>query len=104
MAWPTAISALRQSQGKRVYAKDPQTDPPALVLEQFRVEPESIWNCFATGNQSMLNDAWFVPDVCKSPLGIWAGLSREGQKLKLCYAGVPTGEFASSWGMNFAMQ
>ena len=103
MAWPTAIPALTGFPGKAVHLSD-LDNVPELHLELFRVDPETIWKCFATGNQAMLDDGWLVPDVCKNPIGIWVGLGRPGQEVKLCYAGNPTGDFAKEWGMNFTLQ
>lgn len=42
----------------------------------------------------MMSDGWFVPDVCLSPAGVWRGLNRPGQERSLCYAGIPSGQFA----------
>jgi hypothetical protein len=55
-----------------------------------------------TGNLSMYDEAWYVPDVCKSPAGIWQGLDRTDQEEAYCYAGVPSGEFSIAHGMAFA--
>lgn len=51
------------------------------------------------GNSSVLEDAWFIPDVCRRPSGIWQGLGRNGQENALIYGGVPTGEFAQDYNM-----
>ena len=45
-----------------------------------------------------MDEAWFVPDVCCDPSGIWRGLDRQGQEGAFCYAGIATGEFAKKNG------
>lgn len=48
----------------------------------------------SVGNRFLYDEVWLVPDVCRSPTGIWKGLNRQDQSEAYCYAGVPTGEFA----------
>lgn len=62
--------------------------PEGEILRHFR----------ETGNQSMFTDAWFIPDVCKTPVAIWQGLERSGQDESLCYSGFPSGDFAAYRG------
>jgi hypothetical protein len=101
MAWLTAFTALRSFPG--VYV-DEGVSPRELREEEFDLEPDTLMEVVSTGNQSMLNDGWFVPDVCKNPLGIWRGLERAGQEEALCYAGFPSGEFAATYSMSFHRQ
>lgn len=95
MAWPTAISALDGFEG---------VDTDGETLREFQVEADTIWAFVSQGNQSMLDDAWFVPDVMRNPVGIWKGLGRAGQSDSFCYAGDPTGNFADSFGMTYHLQ
>jgi hypothetical protein len=66
----------------------------------FRLSPERLLAHFhATGNTSMFDEAWLIPDVCDMPSGIWRGLGRANQDAAFCYAGAPTGEFAKRFGI-----
>lgn len=56
-----------------------------------------------TGNTSLKNDAWFIPDICKRPSSIWQGLRRLGQETTLVYAGIPKGDFALEHGMEIGV-
>jgi hypothetical protein len=48
-------------------------------------------------NTSMRDEAWWVPDVCEDPAGIWRGLNRSDQNEAFCYCGVPSGRFAKQF-------
>lgn len=69
-------------------------DPTGNFTENFTVNRPLLYHFHECGNQSMLNDAWFVPDICAKPLAIWEGLQRPGTENMLCYAGQPSGDFA----------
>lgn len=56
-----------------------------------------------TGNQSVLEEAWLIPEVCMAPTAIWRGLQRNGQEEAFCYCGKPDGSFAKSHGMEVAI-
>ncbi len=68
--------------------------------QTFYLPSDSIINWIhATGNSSLVEDAWFVPDICLSPVGIWRGLQRKGQENIRIYGGIPTGNFARDYNM-----
>jgi hypothetical protein len=73
----------------------PGMSPEGSGEEWFSVEANGLaFHLASSGNSSMLSDAWFVPDVCRYPAGVWRGLNRPGQEQALCYAGIPSGQFA----------
>lgn len=74
---------------------------------------ESIWRIFSLmiglplnqilqhfedmSNSVKRDEAWWVPDVCAAPAGIWRGFGRENQEESLCYCGVPNGAFSREY-------
>jgi hypothetical protein len=96
MAWLYVQGALLEFPG---------VAPDGLTEEIFTVDPTSLLRHLAsTGNSSLLSDAWFIPDVCQHPSGIWRGLNRPGQEQSLCYAGIPNGDFALDHGASPTFQ
>ena len=68
--------------------------PPDRLLEHF----------LTTGNESMLRDAFLVPDVCADPHAIFEGYGRVGQSDALCYTGFPAGDYAKTHGIEPVLQ
>lgn len=73
--------------------------PSGNASRQFIIPKAKLLKHFEeSGNESMLREAWLVPDVCREPAGIWLGLCRTGTEGTLVYAGIPSKEFAKSHG------
>lgn len=54
-----------------------------------------------TGHPEIMEEAFWIPDVTtEDTLSIWQGLQRDGQNTAYCYAGVPSGGYAKSKGID----
>ncbi len=50
---------------------------------------------FATANVTKIEEAFWIPDICDCPSGIWVNLGRRDHEQHFCYSGIPSGAFAA---------
>ncbi|MCA9050771.1 MAG: hypothetical protein KDA89_18660 [Planctomycetaceae bacterium] len=62
---------------------------------QYEVDSLAVYHWLKSGAWQVIYDAFLIPDVVRSPRGIWQGLSRPQSDGLYCIAGVPDLEFAT---------
>lgn len=74
--------------------------PAGVAKRTFNLPKDHIVkHLIETGNRSVYDEAFLVPETVANPAGIWQGLGRRDQDGALCFAGVPQGEFARQHGV-----